>query len=100
MKKMRMCTVPAVPAKEVEEQIAIICDLCQAESPCRTHWLVGSSGYSGRTVVVSIQDQSSFPEGGTVKRHSFDLCPKCFWEKLVPWMEQQGAKPRVMKRDW
>ncbi len=29
-----------------------------------------------------------------------DLCPECFKERLLPWLDSQGAKARIEDWDW
>jgi hypothetical protein len=37
------------------------------------------------------------PGGDFGEDTTVDLCPKCFTEKLLPWLKTQGVKPRTEK---
>lgn len=41
---------------------------------------------------VEMQKNSGSCDGGVVEL--FDVCAKCWKEKVVPWMKANGAKPR------
>jgi hypothetical protein len=71
-----------------------VCDLCggKAASPEWSQWETSSS-YDVSEVHISCEEGSSFPEGRSTEKLFFDVCPTCFHEKVVPWMESQGAKP-------
>ena len=38
------------------------------------------------------------PDGSGGVTTEFDLCGKCFLDRLVPWLKSQGAEP--MTTDW
>jgi len=42
----------------------------------------------------------SFPECGSRETTRVDICEKCFREKLIPWLQGEGAKVQVAKVDW
>lgn len=99
MKATKKVIVPAVPAKEVEREIAIICDVCRAQSPDDDGWEEETYGFS--EVKVSHSHGSRWPNGeGFSESVSFDLCPKCFHEKLLPFLESLGAVATKEERDW
>ena len=74
------------------------CDICgrKARSPEWSQW-EGSTSYDVSEVKMSCEEGSSFPEGRMTTKTSFDVCPPCFHEKVVPFMESMGAKPFVKK---
>jgi hypothetical protein len=73
-------------------KVVIECDLCRAN---RNHWAqnpweIGQTEVSMR--IGELDPGGDFGEDTTV-----DLCPKCFTEKLLPWLKTQGVKPRTEK---
>jgi hypothetical protein len=70
------------------------CDMCgaKARSPEWNQW-EGSSSYDVSEVHIFCEEGSSFPEGRSTKKVGFDVCPTCFHNKVVPFMEMNGAKP-------
>jgi hypothetical protein len=80
--------------KRVEREIEVVvehrCDLCGAELP-------EERGYEVRRVEVRAEVGTCYPEGGEHEVTEFDLCSRCFFERLVPWMKEQGAEPQVLE---
>jgi hypothetical protein len=58
------------------------------------------SSYDVATVQVSYEEGSSFPEGKMAEKVSFDICPQCFKDVLVPFLQEKGAKPTVEDTGW
>ncbi len=85
--------VPAKPATEKTVECGLRCDLCGDES--KSSWQ--SDSYDATEVEVLLTEGSRSPEGGDGTRTGFDICPTCFKEQLVPWMESRGAKPQFEK---
>ena len=52
------------------------------------------------TVEIYHKKGSNYPEGAYGKRLTVDICPKCFQEKLIPWLKSQGAKLEYEKYDY
>ena len=51
-------------------------------------------------VTVRQKDGESYPDNGWGHSYQIDICPKCFKDKLVPWLKSQGAKINQEKWDW
>lgn len=51
-------------------------------------------------VVVGTKRGASTPDGGWTDEEVFDICPKCFDEKLKPFLLSLGAQPRAGRVDW
>ena len=68
----------------------ITCDLCGVEI----------RDASGRVDEVNLGRRIgwAYPEGGSGKKIEIDMCPKCFDEKLLPWLKSQGVK--VVEVEW
>lgn len=81
----------------------LICDLCQAKTNEERDWEVYAKGS------LPIEEQHVHMEcnwmtkkGGTTTNtyQKFDVCPKCFYEVVVPFMESKGAKVREERSTW
>ena len=81
---------------------ATFCDLCgiEGESTCSPDetsswgdgW--GDGGYLVKETAVYCESGVNYPDGGHSETASVDICPKCFEEKLMPWLQSQGANVR------
>lgn len=91
---------PAVPARTVKRFVRRTCDLCGAESKRCDDWGSGSHDIAETEMSVTITHCSgmSYPEGGSGTTVEVDLCPKCFKDRLIPWLESQGAM--IETREW
>lgn len=81
-----------VPATTVEIIEKTTCDLCGE--------IIQEEMFEVNKVNVSQRVGRSYPEGGSGINRQFDICGKCFNEKIVTWLESQGAKPRIEDWDW
>ncbi len=78
------------------------CDLCGVESDSEC-WEAESCYHVNETeirVEVRQKEGSNYPEGGSGTAYEVDLCPKCFKERLVPWLKSQGADINEEEWDW
>lgn len=87
--------------EEREELVETTCDLCGAiakegnwESSA---WEVAESEIE---IEVRYKDGCSYPEHGSGELFNVDICPKCFREKLIPWLRSQGCKTKFEEWDW
>jgi hypothetical protein len=91
-----------VPARNDEYCIKQTCDLCGAEALSPDNWSDHSTwdnlNETEIDVTVRQKNGSSYPEGGSGTKFEVDVCPKCFKEKLVPWLRSQGAQ--VEEKEW
>jgi hypothetical protein len=79
----------------------MICDLCGKVSG-RDDWIIPERDffYDVEETTIKWESGSRYPEGGSdVEVVSFDICPKCFEDKLVPWMEAQGATKTITEEE-
>jgi len=96
MKNFITKTVPEQVIQEHEEKqfISLTCDLCGKEIKAN-----GIFDMSKTSVVI--EEGVSYPEGGgNCERTEFDVCVKCFKNKVMPWFINRGAQPRVKEIDW
>jgi hypothetical protein len=91
---MKITALKTLPAREESYVAEIHCDLCgRISTNAWRPWSTGS--YDLREVEVSLRTGDQYPEGGGGEMVEFDICPDCFTNKLVVWLESQGAKPRI-----
>ena len=89
-----------VPATMRERTAEFRCDLCGADSPDPHGETWQSEPFEVNEVTVEHIVGSSYPDGGNRRGTVVDICPKCFATKLLPWLAEQGAKPRTETSDW
>ena len=86
---------------ETEVEVELRCDLCDKVASgigwSSSRWDVNE--YEAE-VTIRGRDGESYPEGGSGKEYSVDLCPDCFKDRLLPWLVSQGANPRIRDWDW
>jgi hypothetical protein len=88
------------PARESEIVEYITCDLCGAKGDDQERWWDTPDGDNVNRTLVQWKTGYSYPEGGSGETIKVDMCPHCFKDKLIPWLESQGAKPRKDDWDW
>ncbi len=84
MKIFKSIQVPS-QTKVIEDKRS--CDICGFES----------KGYSWYAGVYEV-DETEIKVTVRQKEYTIDICPKCFKQKLVPWMQSQGAN--IEPIDW
>jgi len=86
----------------VEERLVldeVACDLCGKVGK-DGDWETSAWGVAESEIEIEVRykDGSSYPEGGSGQKYNVDICPDCFREKLIPWLESQGCKAKF--EDW
>ena len=81
--------------KEVVEKERVVertCDLCGAKAK-PLGWECGCYEVQDADVEVTIHRKKgeAYPEGGYGTTIIVDICPKCFDDKLIPFLRAQGA---------
>jgi hypothetical protein len=57
--------------------------------------------YGETTTTIEIKREAYYGgDGGFKEAFFFDLCPKCFREKLVEWFKSHGAEPQESDCHW
>lgn len=95
---MRTFEDRTIPARTESVLASIRCDLCGREAKDPENWSGGSCYEVDETTVrveVKHREGSAYPEGSFIGSKHFDLCPTCFEEVLVPFLESKGAKPTI-----
>lgn len=88
-----------IEPKEIKKFINKKCDLCKSITTDIWKWHGWpKEGYGSAQTELTMEWGSFDPDGGGCgKRIEIDICPKCFKEKLVPWLEEQGCEIREEK---
>ena len=67
--------------KVVEKLVEVRCDLCKEVIPDSPAW---GSGNNYEEVIVEAKYGMMYPESGSGEEISFDVCLRCFRERIVP----------------
>lgn len=93
------------PAQEKTRTVAVICDVCKKEHTGATEhggevkWPEGNHIEHETTLkLYSVEYTGYYDGGGDGKEIVVHICVDCFRTRLIPWLEQQGA--RVETRDF
>lgn len=80
-----------------DEKILVLCqcDLCKKEFR-NDDW--EASCYEVKDTTISYRTGKSYPDISYGEEYSIDICPGCFMEKLIPWIESEGGE--VEEKDW
>jgi hypothetical protein len=78
----------------------LTCDLCGRDGNPHTDWELSSYDVNETVVKIEVFQKTgeSCSDGGSGEAIQVDICPWCFRDKLIPWLESQGAK--IQKRNW
>jgi hypothetical protein len=85
-----------IPQRTEQRLVEMACDIChnKADRPYTNQWEAMNSYKVSRTV-VTFEEGEAYPEGRNTKTLTYDICPTCFMQHLVPFMTSHGAKPRT-----
>ena len=104
MKHTKKIVIPAKPETTKEVIDKVTCDLCSEERAESDNWPKSQNhncnGHNVRETTVGYEYGMTYPEGGRIEVLSFDICPSCFINKLIPWVEQQGGKVSTKEIDY
>lgn len=81
-----------IPAKISKRLVKTTCDICTKK--------IEEELYTVDEVTIEYKTGSSYPEGGSGDEIGVDMCGKCFNNKLIPWLKEQGANPTTREWDW
>jgi len=79
----------------------IQCDICGKKAD-RHDWSTGSYTVNETEfkILIRQRDGENYPEGGWGTEYEADICPNCFKEKLIPWLNSQGCTAKRKEWDW
>lgn len=72
----------------------LVCDFCGEETDHAECWPPRSGYYCINQAIIQFKTGDKYDEFERVKTLNVNMCPKCFLEKLMPWLESQGIKVR------
>jgi hypothetical protein len=87
-----------IPAETKSVQVGRKCDLCGAEVRTPQYWSWTTETFNVAETKVECRTGTQYPEGGSGTVTEVDICTLCFRDRLVPWLESQGAT--VEEREW
>lgn len=91
MRIFKKVMLPATEAREVMKELGVSCDFCGIESNNDDNWL--NESYQFERTEISYTKGSSYPGDYDVDEEiSFDLCPDCFNDRLLPFMGKNMIK--------
>lgn len=85
---------------------SVTCDLC-GQVFRNVQVLSGGIDWNTYTLDSSVQQtgvwiglRDEYAERRDVDYYQYHICPKCFQEKLEPWLKEQGAQPTKETYVW
>ena len=87
--------------KTVTRLVSTKCDLCGAVAN-DGYWESSDHEVDETDIKVTVRqcEGTSRPEFGSVTEYNVDMCPKCFKDKLIPWLESQGCTAETREWEW
>lgn len=83
MKHYEKVDVPPQPAKQVDVYSHTTCDWCGEK--------IGTNDYVQDKITISGEEGYMYPEGGNYTITYTDMCQKCYFDRLVPFLKSQGV---------
>ncbi len=82
-----------------EETISITCDICHTKYK-DDNWNADWYKLNETEISITIRHKQGdqYPEGGSGTEMTIDICPKCFTEKLIPWIKSFGTE--LKEKEW
>lgn len=82
--------------------VELVCDICHRSRKGTNRWETGCYEVNETEVKITVHQKegTSYPDGGSGDELIIDICPECFKEKLVPWVESHGSKIEQKEWDW
>jgi hypothetical protein len=96
---MSQVTEKYIATNEYERVVSMTCDLC-GKTVRKNQWDC-ERGNNVMEIEISIEEGWHYGgDGGRTEKYEYDICPQCFRGKLMVWLAEQGAKPRLTEHDW
>ena len=97
---MEVSKIVRVPEVSRPKVVGFVCDLCKAQSLNGNGAGWAKNVFDAAATTVSMTTGAHYPGGGSGEIQSVDLCPQCFEDKLLPWLQGQGAVVTTKDMDW
>jgi len=81
--------------------VELRCDLCGCRAT-NERYDAGMYVRNEVTLKVTVHHTKGkdYPEGGWGTEFIVDMCPECFRDKLIPWINSQGGDVQEKEWDW
>lgn len=70
----------------------VVCDICKASSKSDS-WYIDT--FTSTETSISYKETTCYPDDYWTRGVSVDICPKCFENKLIPWLKVQGVNAEI-----
>jgi len=93
-------TVP-VPARTREVIMSKVCDICKKIYSVNDKDSWTDENYDILNTEIYMEEgRDYYHEGGNKEITEVDICPDCFKNHLIPWLESIGAIIKKTEVDW
>lgn len=95
-------TVP-VPAKTREVIVSKVCDICKKTYSVKNVDSWSDNEYEILETEIKLEKGEQYGPwdgGGDKTITEVDICPSCFENHLIPWLESMGAVIKKTEVDW
>jgi hypothetical protein len=96
-RKYEKKTVPAAE-RTYTDLVKVTCDICGAENEDK-NWAKGAYDFNA-VKIRRIKGSNYGSDGGDSEEEFFDICPKCWDDKIKPALALMGAEPSKKERTW
>lgn len=81
---------------EVNSLDKVICDICKTVKPGEhaRNW-DKDQPFKVNEVEMVYEEGQNYPTGGDITTIKYDICPYCFKDKVMPYLESLGAVPTI-----
>jgi hypothetical protein len=94
-----LITNTTTETRRISRTAAVVCDLCYTRYDGATSHNWASDSFGIERTILSYEQGSVYPEGGSTTTTHFDICPSCMVTRVIPWLCSQGATPTTRKID-
>lgn len=84
--------IPAMAARVIKVEGKVTCDICSS--------VLCQGGFDVNETEIRRRTGEVYPEFGSGKEVTADLCGDCFDSKLIPWLESQGVTMTTEEWDY
>jgi hypothetical protein len=77
-----------------------VCDMCGKEDkihPWGNNWV---GDYRIEETTIQYETGTHYPESRSTTIYSIDICPDCFKNKLIKWLNEQGVNIQETDNDY
>ncbi len=98
---MKNYTTISIPAKIREVLVSKTCDICKEIHDVYDEDSWTDDKYNILETEIRLEEGSDYGySGGNKEITEVDICPDCFKNHLIPWLESMGATIRKKEVDW